>query len=214
MTVVKICGLTQLDDALAAVEAGADWLGFVLVATSPRYVAPERAREIVAGLHRRGVKAPCVGVVVGQPLTHIQALKEECGFDLIQLHGAESRDVVAALLPGVIVACQVTGAESLAALAGYPAYAYLLDARGADRRVAEPATWDWSLLRTAGLHGRIIVAGGLRPANVAQALRVARPFGVDVASGVECAPGRKDHLAMASFVRIVREVDNEGEHGL
>ncbi len=209
MTAVKICGLTRLDDALAAVDAGADLLGFVLVEPSPRYVSPEQVSRIVAELRRRGVTRPCVGVVAGLAVERILAIREQCGLDLVQLHGDESAEVVAALSPRVIVARRMVGAETLRELTGLLAFAYLLDARGADRRAAGPATWDWRQLRGTRLPGRIIVAGGLVPENVAEAVRVARPWGVDVASGVECAPGRKDRAAMTRFVKNVREVDDE-----
>ena len=211
MTRVKICGLTSLGDALAAAEAGADLLGFVLVQDSPRHVEPRRAAEIVAALRQRDVALPCVGVVANLPPGQARALRQQCGFDLIQLHGAEDPAAAAELHPAVIVARRVTGAGSLVGLANYPAYAYLLDARGVERRDAAPATWDWRLLRKAAVRGRVIVAGGLAPENVSQAVRLARPWGVDVASGVEAHPGHKDRAAVARFIRAVREVDVEGE---
>ena len=207
MTRVKICGLTNLDDALAATEAGADLLGFVLVESSPRYLDPGRAAEVVAGLRQRGVGLPCVGVVAGWALEQVRALKGQCGFDLVQLHGAASPATAAALYPGVIVARQVTGPASLAGLGAYPAFAYLLDGRGTEGREEKGQPWDWALLRTARIPGRVIVAGGLTPENVAQVVRQAWPWGVDVASGVEARPGRKDRVAVARFIRTVREVD-------
>jgi phosphoribosylanthranilate isomerase len=206
MTRVKICGLTALDDALAAAEAGADLLGFILVRTSPRYVHPSRAAEIVAGLRREGVTLPCVGVVAGLPLAGVQGLICRCGFDLVQLHGGEGPEVARALYPRAIVARQVSGPASLEGLSGYPAYAYLLDSRGATQRAEGAAVWDWRLLRGAGIGGRVIIAGGLTPENVAAAVCVARPWGVDVASGVEAQPGRKDRAAVDRFIRAVREV--------
>lgn len=207
MTMVKICGLTRLDDALAATEAGADLLGFVMVTTSPRYVPPQAAGEMVAALRARGVRLPTVGVVAGLALPRLQALRRDCGFDLLQLHGGEPPELAAALHPGVIVARQVRGQECIAALAAYRADAYLLDGRGAARREGTPATWDWRLLQGATLPGRVIVAGGLSPENVARAVRLSRPWGVDVASGVEHNPRRKDRVALARFVRAVRQED-------
>lgn len=215
MTVVKICGLTTLDDALAAAEAGAGLLGFVLVASSPRYVAPERAREIVAALRRQGVRQPCVGVVAGLPLERVLAIRKQCGFDLMQLHDEENFVAARALYPDCIVARRVSGLESLAALSRWPAFAYLLDARGTDRRTPGSGPWDWRLLRRVRPPGRIIVAGGLVPENVAEAVREMRPWGVDVSSGVECAPGRKNRAAMERFIARVCEVDSEssGDRG-
>ncbi len=211
MTVVKICGLTTLEDALAAAEAGADLLGFVLVPSSPRRVTPEQAAGIVAGLRGWGVRLPCVGVVAGLTAAEVRELKGRCGFDLMQLHGEEGPEVAAALYPEAIVARTVAGPEALNDLERYRAYAYLLDARGAGPRTGPPRPWDWRLLRSLTLPGKVIVAGGLTSENVAEAVRVARPWGVDVASGVEAAPGRKDGAAMARFVRAVREVDHADE---
>ncbi len=211
MTHVKVCGLTTLEDALAAAEAGADLLGFVLVPSSPRRVTPEQAARIVAGLRARGVRLPCVGVIANLGAAEAQQLKSGCGFDLLQLHGNEGPEVAAALYPGVIVGRAVSGPESLADLARYRAYAYLLDSRGAEARRGPAGPWDWRLLRSVTLPGRVIVAGGLTPENVAEAVRLARPWGVDVASGVEAAPGRKDRAAMRRFVRAVREVDDADE---
>ncbi len=207
MTRVKICGLTRLDDALAAAEAGADLLGFVLVPSSPRYVTPARAAEIAAALRGRGAAQLCVGVVAGLPLAQVRGCLEQGGFDLLQVHGEEAPALAAALYPRAILAIRVTGPASLEGLANCRAFACLLDARDAERREQAAAPWDWSLLKEAGLPGRAIVAGGLHPGNVAQAVRVARPWGVDVASGVEASPGRKDRGAMARFVQAVREVD-------
>lgn len=213
MTIIKICGLTRLDDALAAVDAGANLLGFVLVESSPRYVTPAQAATIIAALRQRGIATPCVGVVANLSVARVRALKQECGFALMQLHGDEGHKMVAALYPEAIVARRVTGAASLTALARYHAFAYLLDARGAERQPGAVQTWDWRLLATAHLPGRVIVAGSLRPDNVGAAVRLARPYGVDVASGVEQAPGRKDWAAMASFIKTVREVDNDDDIG-
>ena len=208
MTRVKICGLTTLEDALAAAKAGADLLGFVLVPSSPRRVTPEQAAGIVAGLRGCGVRLPCVGVVAGLAAVEVRELKRRCGLDLMQLHDEEAPEVAAALYPEAIVARAVAGPEALADLGRYRAYAYLLDARGPGPRTGPARPWDWRLLRSVALPGRIIVAGGLTPENVAEAVRVARPWGVDVASGVEAAPGRKDRAAMARFIRAVREVDH------
>ncbi len=209
MTVVKICGLTNLADALAAAEAGADLLGFVLVPSSPRAITIEQAAEVVAALRARGVNVPCVGVVAGLTPSQALAARERARLDLLQVHDEDAEALAAALHPAVIVARRVEGAESLPGLARIPAFAYLLDSRGVERRSGAVAPWAWGLLHTAGLPGRVIVAGGLDPWNVAGAVRAARPYGVDVASGVESAPGRKDRAAVTRFIRAVREVDNE-----
>ena len=211
MIVVKICGLTHLDDALAAVDAGADLLGFVLVASSPRSVSLRCVDRIVGALRARGLDTPCVGVVAGMAPAQALRAREWAGFDLMQVHDPEPGSLAAALYPHVIVARQVTGPESLAGLERVPAYAYLLDARGPERRAEAGIPWDWRLLGQARLPRRTFLAGGLHPGNVAQAVREANPYGVDVASGVEAAPGRKDRAAVQRFVRAVREVDGGNE---
>jgi phosphoribosylanthranilate isomerase len=207
VTAVKICGLTSLDDALWVAEAGADLLGFVLIESSPRHVMPAQVGEIVAGLRRRGAQLPCVGVTAGGTLAELRALQAECGLDRLQLHGPDAVEL-AARLPDAILARQVLGPESLTGLAGCGAWAVLLDARGVERNGAA-APWDWRLLRQVDTPARVFVAGGLRPENVAEAVRQARPYGVDVASGVERAPGVKDRVALARFIRNVREVDDD-----
>jgi phosphoribosylanthranilate isomerase len=213
MTNIKICGITRLDDALAAIDAGADLLGFVLVESSLRHVAPSQAATIIAALKQRGIATPCVGVVADLSVARVRAIKQACGFTLMQLHGDENADTVAALYPEAIVARRVAGAASLTELASLRAFAYLLDAQGAKRQPGAAQAWDWRLLTSTHLPGRVIVAGGLRPDNVGAAVRQARPYGVDVSSGVEQAPGRKDWAAMASFIKTVREADNDDDPG-
>jgi len=208
MTFVKICGLTCLDDALAAAEAGADLLGFVLVAQSPRYVAPAQAAEIIAALRQRGVSTPCVGVVANRTVDEVRAIKSTCGFALMQLHGGEDPQVAAALYPDAIIARQVTGRDSLIRLATFRAFAFLLDAQGAERTATSRQTFDWQLVSQVSLPGRVIVAGGLCPENVGMAVRQAKPYGVDVSSGVERSPGHKDRDAIVRFIQAVHEADN------
>ena len=210
MTVIKICGFTQLDDAMAAVDAGADLLGFILVRSSPRYIAPERAADIIAGLRQHGVTAPCVGVVANLPLQRVRSLKQQCGFTLMQLHGRESRRTAAALYPDAIVARQIKGAASLSALAQYHAFAYLLDGRGAAGRTGRAKLGLEPAGSIALPRPRVMIAGGLRPDNVGAVIRQACPYGVDVSSGVEVSPGCKDRAAMERFVRNVREVEDNG----
>ncbi|MGQ9682806.1 MAG: phosphoribosylanthranilate isomerase [Anaerolineae bacterium] len=208
MTRVKICGLTTLEDALAAAEAGADLLGFVLVRSSPRYVEAASAGEIVAELRRRGMRALGVGVVAAKGDLFKQGWQDS-GFDLLQLHGPGAEEAAAVLGPRAILARQVTGPDALASLPALPVYAYLLDGHGLARQAGERGLWDWGLLAAARVPGRVMIAGGLDPQNVGAAVRAARPWGVDVASGVETQPGRKDPAAVARFVRAVREVDGE-----
>ena len=208
MTQVKICGLTTLEDALAAAEAGADLLGFVLVRSSPRYVEATSAREMVAELRRRGLRALGVGVVAAYG-DLAEQLWQGDGFDLLQLHGPGAEEAAAALGPRAILARQVTGPDALASLPALPVHAYLLDGHGLARQAGERGLWDWELLAAAKVPGRVMIAGGLDPQNVAAAVRAARPWGVDVASGVESLPGRKDPAVVARFIHAVREVDGD-----
>ena len=162
MTQVKICGLTTLEDALAAAEAGADLLGFVLVRSSPRYVEAASASKIVAELHRRDVRALCVGVVAASGYLAERHWQGD-GFDLLQLHGPGAEEAAAALGPRAILAWQVTSPDALANLPALPVYAYLLDGHGLTRQAGERGLWDWGLLAAAKVPGRVMIAGGLNP---------------------------------------------------
>ncbi len=198
---VKICGLTNLDDALAAVDAGADGLGFILVPGTPRYVTPAAVANIIAGLPPFVAK---VGVFVDEPLEQVQSVLAECGLDLIQLHGRESPEYCAALCPRAIKSFRVRNAESLARLAEYRVAAYLLDTYLPGQAGGTGQVFDWGLARQAAAHGRIILAGGLTPQNVGEAVRAVRPYAVDVSSGVEASPGRKDQGKLRAFVRVAK----------
>ena len=209
MACVKICGITNLDDARAAAEAGADLLGFVFHPPSPRYLPPAQAGEIVARLRAMPETAAvrCVGVFVDRCAEHICAVAARCGLDAVQLHGNESAQLVAALMArglDVIKAVRVRDAASLSALAAYRASAYLLDTYVAGQPGGTGRAFDWALAARAREYGRIILAGGLTPENVAHALRAAHPWGVDVSSGVEAAPGRKDYERLRRFVAAAK----------
>lgn len=211
---VKICGITSLEDALAAVEAGADLLGFNFYPPSPRFVLPEVCAEIVAGLQGTGVA--CVGVFVNAPLNEIQAILDSCRLDLAQLSGDEPPELVNALGERAFKALRPADSTDLEALLqSYPprrkAPAWLLDAYrpGEYGGTGTPAS-----LELAGELARrapILLAGGLRPENVAGVVRRVRPWGVDVASGVESSPPHKDVLRMKQFIQAARmAVTEEG----
>ena len=204
MTRVKICGLTAAEDAAAAVEAGADALGFVFVPGTPRCISPERAAAIIAALPPL---VSAVGVFVDQPLDEVAAITTACRLQAVQLHGNEPPAYCRRLSVPVIKAIRVRGPESLAALEGYPAQAFLLDAFVEGQPGGTGATFPWALAREATRHGRIILSGGLRPETVAEAVRTIRPFGVDVSSGVERRPGLKDHEKVREFIVAVRRAD-------
>ncbi len=206
---VKVCGITNLEDAQAAAEAGADYLGFVFYPPSPRHVTPALVRRIVARLHATPgwETVRCVGVFVDESIERVSEVASYCGLDAVQLHGGESAEIVAALMARgleVVKAFRVNGLASLASLGGYRASAYLLDTYVAGQPGGTGCTFDWALAAQARQYGRVILAGGLTPDNVALALQTAQPWGVDVSSGVEAAPGRKDHERLRRFIAAAR----------
>jgi phosphoribosylanthranilate isomerase len=210
MTRVKICGITNTEDALVAAEAGADLLGFIFYPPSPRSVTPDQAHQIIKTL--RVSLSPCppisfVGVFVDEEPDSVRQIVTHCGLDYAQLHGTEPPELVRALMDegiGVIKGFRVRDGGSLAKLERYRATAYLLDAYVPGQPGGTGQTFDWELAVQAKKHGPILLAGGLIPENVAQAVRMVRPWGVDVASGVEAAPGRKDHDKLRRFVATVK----------
>lgn len=207
MTLVKVCGITNLEDALAAVEAGADMLGFNFYARSPRYVTPAAAREIIGRLPE-GFE--CVGVFVNEPSPESAArAAREAGVSAAQLHGDETPEFCRALAGlRTIKALRVREGYAPESAAGFGADAVLLDAYSPEAFGGTGHTFDWSLARaTRELVPRLILAGGLRPENVAAAVGAVAPYAVDVCSGVETSPGRKSLRLMRDFVAAVRSVE-------
>ena len=203
---VKICGITTPEDAVAAAEAGADAIGLVF-AESPRRVTPARARAILAALPP--FVTP-VALFVNSPVEVIRELCGSLGVRTVQLHGDEPPDLARHLAGfSVIKAFRIESAADVAALRGYPAAAYLLDSRVEGRRGGTGVAFDWRLAASATRHGPIILAGGLTPENVAEAVRTVRPYGVDTSSGVEREPGRKDPAKVRAFVAAARAANAE-----
>jgi phosphoribosylanthranilate isomerase len=204
MTRVKICGISSAEDALAAVEAGADALGFVFVPGTPRLVHPETAERIVAGLPPF---VTAVGVFVDQPLEEVLRIAARCNLQAVQLHGDEPEAFSRGIPLKVIKAIRVREAPDLRPIATYPAHAFLLDAfvEGQAGGTGTPISWDLAV--QAKGHAPIILSGGLRPETVGLAVRRVRPYGVDVSSGVEVRPGRKDHQKVREFIAAVRQAD-------
>ena len=198
MTKVKICGITSLDDALMAVQAGADALGLVFFEKSPRHVEPEQAAAIIAGLPPL---VQVVGLFVNAPLDLVNATADRCGLDIIQLHGEESPAYCESVRRRVMKAFRVRGMESLAAMADYRVAGYLLDAYSPNSYGGTGECFDWDCAVAARGRGPIILAGGLDPDNVASAVSRVAPFAVDVSSGVESVPGRKDPEKVLKFIR-------------
>ncbi|HEX2500953.1 MAG TPA: phosphoribosylanthranilate isomerase [Methylomirabilota bacterium] len=213
---VKICGIMSLDDALCAAEAGADALGLIFVEGTPRYVTPAAASAIVAGLPP--FVCP-VGVFWDPSPAHVAAVVAECGLGAVQLHGAEPPELVAAMPRPVLKTIKVREAADLAQLDSYKPAAFLLDspARWSEGEARAPIPW--TLARQATARGRVILSAGLTPETVGEAVCTARPWGVDVNSGVEAAPGRKDPARVERFIRAARDAAarledrGEADHG-
>jgi phosphoribosylanthranilate isomerase len=204
---VKICGLTVLEDALWAAQCGADLLGFVFYPPSPRRAAVERVREIIPAVRRAFPAMGTVGVFVDEPVDRVQHVVQTCGLDYAQMHGHEPPAVVAALDAQGIQVIKVLRIDDRAALPmveRYQAAAYLVDASLPGRPGGTGRTLDWSRVAGAGLPEPLLLAGGLTPNNVATAIRVVQPWGVDVAGGVERAPGRKDPDRVARFIAAAK----------
>jgi phosphoribosylanthranilate isomerase len=208
MTRVKVCGITNLEDAFSALEAGAELLGFNFYARSPRYVTPAEARRVVERLPE-GVE--CVGVFVNESAPEeVERIAGEAGVRAVQLHGDETPEFCRALRGfETIKALRVGTSFTPEAAAAYSTGAVLLDAYVAGEFGGTGHTFDWTLARqTRERVPRLFLAGGLRPDNVAAAVLAVRPYAVDVCSGVETSPGRKSPHLMRRFVEQVRRVDS------
>ena len=204
MTRVKICGITTAEDAADAVEAGADALGFIFVPGTPRAVLPEAAERIVADLPPF---VTTVGVFVDRPLQELLDIAARCRLQAVQLHGEESAEVARCIPLRVIKGIRVKDAESLRPIGSYPAHAFLLDAFVEGVPGGTGSVLPWDLAARAKGRAPIILSGGLRPENVDRAVRLVRPYGVDVSSGVEMRPGRKDRQKVREFIAAVRRAD-------
>jgi phosphoribosylanthranilate isomerase len=201
MTRIKICGITNLADALQAVDAGADALGFIFVENTPRFVTPEQAEAVI---RRLPPFVTPVGVFWNHAPGHVKAVAETCGLAALQLHGDEAPDEVVGYSLPVIKTIKLGDRADLRRLSAYSVTAFLLDspARWSEGETRHPIPW--RLAGEASDHGTIILSAGLTPGNVAEAISVARPYAVDVNSGVEASPGRKDPVKVREFVAAVR----------
>jgi phosphoribosylanthranilate isomerase len=198
---VKICGITNLPDALAAAEAGADALGFNFWDESPRYVPISRVAEIVRALPPI-VK---VGVFVDAPEDLVFRAIGQCDLNLLQFHGQEPPDYCLQFNLMSMKAFRVRDHDSLSALPNYKTDAWLLDAYSPEKPGGTGERFNWDLAVEARKLGRpIFLAGGLKPENVADAIRQVQPYAVDVSSGVESTPGKKDHQQVAAFIRAAK----------
>ncbi len=198
---VKICGVTTVDDARAAARAGVDALGLNFVRASKRFIDPRRAREIIDAVGR---SVTWVGVVADEPASRLRELRDEVGFDLWQLHGHEPPEALEPLLPDAYKALAMGSSEDARAASRYGGDRVLVDAKVPGELGGTGQVFDWRLVSELVAERRVVLAGGLTPSNVRQAVLSARPWGVDTASGVESAPGKKDHESMARFVEEAR----------
>jgi len=202
---VKICGITNAADALAAVESGADALGFMFYEPSPRHVAIRQAAEIIRELPPFIMRA---GVFVDAPEDTVMRAIGDCGLTLLQFHGQEPPEYCTQFGLMSMKAFRMRDAESVQALQNYATDAWLLDAFVADKLGGTGEKFNWELAIEAKKLGRpIFLAGGLTPGNVAEAVRTVHPFAVDVSSGVEASPGKKDHAKVRDFIAAAKSVE-------
>jgi phosphoribosylanthranilate isomerase len=204
---VKICGITNEQDARVAVEAGADALGFIMYRKSPRFVEAAVAKRIIDGLPPF---VAAVGVFVNEEAAAVRRLMDECGLTMAQLHGDESAAYCEGLGRPSMKALRLKDRGTFLALAEFQGRAnvraFVVDAFSDQAYGGTGQTVDWTLAAEAARASRILLAGGLTPDNVAEAIRQVRPYGVDVSSGVEVRPGQKDHAKVQAFIQAVRLV--------
>lgn len=207
-TLVKICGITRTEDALAALRAGADWLGFIRWPGSPRWLPAEACSRVIEETRERaGRDFQAVGVHMNSDPDEFFEDVDRSGIDRLQLHGDETPDFVRRMQLPVMKTIRVRDAGSLKLADEYPGVPLLTDTYDPVLPGGTGRSYDPALLADLVARRRVMVAGGLTPQNVAGVVRFLRPFGVDVSSGVETAPGIKDHQKIADFVAAVREGD-------
>ena len=198
---VKVCGTVRLKDALLAVECGADAIGFIFYKKSPRCVTAKVAKDICAKLppfvHR-------VGVFVNEKADIINRTVDRCGLDVVQLHGDESPAFCKRIKCRVIKAVRVKDAASLKEMSRYEVDGFLLDTYKENQWGGTGKVFDWELATRAKKYGPVILAGGLNPRNVKTAIKKVQPYGVDVSSGVEQSPGKKDPKKVKAFLKAAR----------
>ena len=195
---VKVCGMTSLKDALVAVEGGADAVGFIFYKKSPRSVTMKTVREIVLELPPF---VDTVGVFVDETAEQINKIADYCNLDIIQLHGDESPTFCKKIRRKVIKAFRIKDMQSVKKLSSFQVSGFLLDTFSENLHGGTGKVFDWNLALPAKKFGPVIMAGGLTPNNVQQAVRQIRPYGVDVCSGVESEPGIKDHKKVRAFLK-------------
>lgn len=203
MVRIKICGITNWEDACLAVELGADALGFIF-AKSPRKVTPDTAKAIISQLPPLVSK---VGIFLDHQEEEVKGIAEYCRLDGLQFHGQESPSYCGQFGQKVIKAFRIRDANDLKALSLYKVDAFLLDTFDESLPGGTGKTFDWNLAVEAKKNGKIILSGGLNPDNVFSAIKQVQPYAVDVSSGVELAPGKKDPEKLRAFFEAVEEAN-------
>lgn len=203
MTKIKICGITNLDDALAALELGVDALGFVF-AESPRKVTPDKVEQVASQMDIPVLK---VGVFVNEDVNQVQNIFDRCNLDYVQLSGNEDKIYLEKLSLPIIKVFKVKDQTVLKEIPQYDLNLFMLETLNENKYGGTGKTFNWEIAKEAKRFGRVILSGGLTPENVFSALQQVEPYGVDVSSGVEESPGKKDKKKLEQFVKEVRRWD-------
>jgi len=222
MTIIKICGIKTLKDALAAIEAGADYLGFNFYPKSVRFIKKETCAEIASILKQKHPRIKLVGVFVNSSVEEVKAILETCHLDLAQLHGDETPEMLNSFNGKAFKAIRLSASTSIdpffkfieksvsireSAIESVYSPALLVDAAVKGVYGGSGVTADWSAAAELAKKYPLLLAGGLTPENVADAVRQVSPWGVDTASGVESTPGEKDAAKMSAFVKAVKRME-------
>jgi phosphoribosylanthranilate isomerase len=203
MTWIKICGITNLEDALEVAGLGADAIGFIF-ARSPRRINPSLVSKIIRSLPTSIRK---VGVFMNEKMEEVNRIVKECGLDMLQLHGEETPEYCLQFSLPVIKGISVKDAMSLQKIERYPFASILLDAYGPDGAGGTGKIFSWELALEGRQKRNFILSGGLNPMNVDKAIHLLHPLGVDVCSGVEMIPGKKDYFKLKNFIEEVKKAD-------
>ena len=202
MIKVKVCGTTNFEAALWAVQQGADALGFIFYKKSPRDIAMKEAKEIISALPPF---VETVGVFVNESADRVNRIAETCKLGVVQLHGDESPSFCKRIKRKVVKAIRVQDEAWVKNLSAYPVSGFLLDTYEEGKQGGTGKTFDLNLAHRAKKFGPVILAGGMKPSNVGAAVSRVRPYGVDVCSGVEQSPGKKDPEKVRMFIKAVKE---------
>jgi phosphoribosylanthranilate isomerase len=205
VTEIKICGITNREDAFAAVDTGVDALGFIFYKKSPRYVSPEKAKDIIEGLP---LAVTNVGVFVNQDVPEVKTVFDFCRLNLLQLHGNESPDYCRDFPESLLIkALSPKPGDDLGIVSLYPVKAFLVDAYDPEQYGGTGKTSNWELAATLSAMLHLILSGGLQKDNIREAIATVSPVAVDINSGVEVSPGKKDHRKIREIVDIIRQTD-------